>query len=139
VIHVVGVKAHRHVEFEVGDDLATVGSCILKASERSDVRKPHVAIASVGEDCGPQQGLSSAASSTYRIRALQPIDFDGISRVRWRACRTAYRFMNWSHKEDEVRRCYAGRREAWDLGQVVDWKSMGDVLAQARDMMSERV
>jgi ribosomal protein S18 acetylase RimI-like enzyme len=78
-----------------------------------------VAIPSVDEDCSPQQDPSSAASSTYRIRALQPADLDGISRVHWRACRTAYRFVDWSYTEDEVRRWYAGKLEEWDWGQVV--------------------
>jgi ribosomal protein S18 acetylase RimI-like enzyme len=78
-----------------------------------------VAITSVDEDCGPLQGPSSAASSTYRIRALQAVDLDGISRVHWRASRTAYRFMNWSYTEDEVRHWYNGKLEEWDWGQVV--------------------
>ena len=53
------------------------------------------------------------------MRDLQPLDLDGISRVHWRACRVAYRFMSWSYSEDEVRRWYAGKLEAWDWGQVV--------------------
>lgn len=61
----------------------------------------------------------SAALSDYTMRHLQPLDLDGISRVHWRACRVAYRFMNWSFSEDEVRRWYAGKLEAWDWGRVV--------------------
>jgi ribosomal protein S18 acetylase RimI-like enzyme len=95
--------------------------CVLYSQgfRDSDVGKPHVAITSADEDRGPQQRPSSSASSTYRIRALQPVDLDGISRVHWRACRIAYRFMNWSYTEDEVRRWYGRKHEAWDWGQVV--------------------
>jgi GNAT superfamily N-acetyltransferase len=78
-----------------------------------------VAEASRDEDHGSQQGPSSCAPSTYHIRPLQPVDLDGISRVHWRACRTAYRFVNWSYTEDEVRRWYAGKLAEWDWGQVV--------------------
>jgi putative acetyltransferase len=76
-------------------------------------------MASLDEDCGPQQGPSSDAPSTYRMRPLQSVDLDGISRVHWRACRLAYRFMSWSYTEDEVRHWYAGKLEEWDWGQVV--------------------
>ena len=68
---------------------------------------------------GFQPGPSWAAPSTYRIRPLQRLDLDGISRVHWRACRLAYRFMSWSYTEDEVRHWYAGKLEEWDWGQVV--------------------
>jgi ribosomal protein S18 acetylase RimI-like enzyme len=54
----------------------------------------------------------------YSMRSLQPADLDGISRVHWRACCTAYRFMNWSYTEDEVRRWYAGKLAEWDWGRV---------------------
>jgi ribosomal protein S18 acetylase RimI-like enzyme len=75
-------------------------------------------MASTDEDHGWQQGPSSGAPSTYRIRPLQPVDLDGISRVHWRACRVAYQFMSWSYTEDEVRRWYAGKLDEWDWGQV---------------------
>ena len=76
-------------------------------------------MASLGEDPRPQQRPSSSAASAYRIRPLQSVDLDGISRVHWRACRIAYRFMSWSYTEDEVRQWYAGKLEEWDWGQVV--------------------
>jgi GNAT superfamily N-acetyltransferase len=76
-------------------------------------------MASLCKNCRPQRGPSSGAPSTYRIRPLQPVDLDGISRVHWRACRTAYRFMSWSYTEDEVRHWYAGKLEECDWGQVV--------------------
>ena len=76
----------------------------MVASERNDDR---------------QRGLLPSASFDYSMRPLQPLDLDGISRVHWRACRIAYRFMSWSYSEDEVRRWYAGKLEAWDWGQVV--------------------
>jgi ribosomal protein S18 acetylase RimI-like enzyme len=75
-------------------------------------------MASLDDDCGPLQGPSSGAPSTYRIRPLQHVDLDGISRVHWRACRVAYRFMSWSYTEDEVRHWYAGKLDEWDWGQV---------------------
>ena len=53
------------------------------------------------------------------MRPLQSVDLDGISRVHWRACRLAYRFISWSYTEDEVRHWYAGKLEEWDWGQVV--------------------
>ena len=81
-------------------------------------------MASPGEDHGSQQGPSSGAPSTYHVRPLQPVDLDGISRVQWRACRTAYRFMSWSYTEDEVRRWCAGKLEEWDWGQVVCAKDL---------------
>jgi hypothetical protein len=64
-------------------------------------------------------GLLPGAPFDYSVRPLRPLDLDGISRVHWRACRIAYRFMSWSYSEDEVRRWYAGKLEAWDWGQVV--------------------
>src|SRR5688500_6350685 len=54
----------------------------------------------------------------YAVRPLRPDDLDGISRVHWRACRIAYRFMGWSYTEDEVRRWYAGKLAGWDWGRV---------------------
>jgi ribosomal protein S18 acetylase RimI-like enzyme len=76
-------------------------------------------MASLHEHQVSQQRPSSGVPFIYRIRPLQPIDLDGISRVHWRACRTAYWFMSWSYTEDEVRRWYAGKLEEWDWGQVV--------------------
>jgi ribosomal protein S18 acetylase RimI-like enzyme len=76
-------------------------------------------MASLDEDRSPHQGPSSGALSTYHMRPLQPIDLDGISRVHWRECRIAYRFMSWSYTEDEVRDWYAGKLKEWDWGQVV--------------------
>lgn len=55
----------------------------------------------------------------YAVRDLRPEDLAGISRVHWRACRLAYRFMNWSYTEDEVRRWYAGKLPEWDWGRTV--------------------
>jgi ribosomal protein S18 acetylase RimI-like enzyme len=75
-------------------------------------------MASTDEDDGWQQAPSTGAPSIYRIRPLQHVDLDGISRVHWRACRVAYRFMSWSYTEDEVRHWYAGKLEEWDWGQV---------------------
>ena len=65
-----------------------------------------------------QQGRLPGAPLDYAIRPLQPTDLEGISRVHWRACSTAYRFMNWSYTEDEVRRWYAGKLGEWDWGRV---------------------
>jgi hypothetical protein len=81
-------------------------------------REAHVAMASTDEGHGWQQGHSSGTPSAYCIRPLQSVDLDGISRVHWRACRIAYRFMSWSYTEDEVQRWYAGKLEEWDWGQV---------------------
>jgi GNAT superfamily N-acetyltransferase len=60
----------------------------------------------------------SAAAPGLTMRELQPADLDAISRVHWRACRIAYRFMNWSYGEGQVRRWYAGKLEEWDWGRV---------------------
>lgn len=54
----------------------------------------------------------------YVIRPLRPDDLAGISRVHWRACRIAYRFMAWSYSLDEVRCWYADKMSGWDWGQV---------------------
>jgi ribosomal protein S18 acetylase RimI-like enzyme len=59
-----------------------------------------------------------AAPAGYVLRELQADDLDAISRVHWRACRIAYRFMGWSYSEDEVRRWYAGKLDQWDWGRV---------------------
>jgi ribosomal protein S18 acetylase RimI-like enzyme len=66
-----------------------------------------------------QQRGHLPAPFDYPIRHLQPADLAGISRVHWRACSTAYQFMNWSYTEDEVRRWYAGKLGEWDWGRVV--------------------
>ena len=63
--------------------------------------------------------MSEAAPSGYRMRPLRPDDLAAVSRVHWRACRIAYRFMNWSYTEEEVRRWYAGKQTEWDWGRVV--------------------
>jgi ribosomal protein S18 acetylase RimI-like enzyme len=59
-----------------------------------------------------------ALPAGYVLRRLQADDLDAISRVHWRACRIAYRFMNWSYSEGEVRRWYAGKLDQWDWGRV---------------------
>jgi ribosomal protein S18 acetylase RimI-like enzyme len=64
----------------------------------------------------PQQRRSTPAP--YSIRPLRPDDLQDISRVHWRACRIAYRFMGWSYSLDEVRRWYADKMKEWDWGQV---------------------
>jgi ribosomal protein S18 acetylase RimI-like enzyme len=61
---------------------------------------------------------SRSVPVAYSIRLLQPDDLEGISRVHWRACRIAYRFMGWSYSLDEVRRWYADKMTEWDWGQV---------------------
>jgi ribosomal protein S18 acetylase RimI-like enzyme len=56
------------------------------------------------------------------IRTLRPLaaaDLDGVSRVHWRACRIAYRFLSWSYTLEEVRCWYAGKLCGWDWGRVV--------------------
>ena len=58
-------------------------------------------------------------TTTPTVRPLVAADLDGISRVHWRACRIAYRFMSWSYSLDEVRIWYAGKLEEWDWAQVV--------------------
>jgi ribosomal protein S18 acetylase RimI-like enzyme len=58
------------------------------------------------------------APAGYAIRPLRPDDLLGISRVHWRACRIAYRFMAWCYSLDEVRRWYAGKLPEWDWAQV---------------------
>ena len=61
---------------------------------------------------------SGSLPAGYSIRLLRPDDLEGISRVHWRACRIAYRFMGWSYSLDEVRRWYADKMKEWDWGQV---------------------
>jgi hypothetical protein len=65
----------------------------------------------------PSRGVSNP-EATYSIRPLQTDDLGRISQVHWRACRTAYRFMNWSYAENEVREWYAGKLHDWDWGRV---------------------
>jgi ribosomal protein S18 acetylase RimI-like enzyme len=65
----------------------------------------------------PQQPFGPVPVA-YSIRPLQRDDLEGISRVHWRACRIAYRFMGWSYSLDEVRRWYADKMQEWDWGQV---------------------
>ena len=60
----------------------------------------------------------AAVALSRTMRPLQAADLDAIARVHWRACRIAYRFMRWSHDEDEVRRWYAGQLAQWDSGRV---------------------
>ena len=67
-----------------------------------------------GEEPGGRQGRPSSRT----MRELRPADLDAISRVHWRACRSAYRFMNWSYSEDAVRRWYAGKLAEWDWDRV---------------------
>lgn len=116
--HRLGIEPHRQVEIEPCGDLVTVYP-VLSCFPEGGCREPHVTMASLGEDHGSQDSPSSNAPCTYRVRPLQPVDLDGISRVHWRACRAAYRFMAWSYTQDEVRHWYAGKLEAWDWGQVV--------------------
>lgn len=52
------------------------------------------------------------------LRRLEPADLDAISRVHWRACSIAYRFMNWAYTEPEVQQWYAGKLADWDWGVV---------------------
>ncbi len=52
------------------------------------------------------------------LRPLAAADLDGISRVHWRACRIAYRFIGWAYAEDEVRSWYGGKLGEWDWAQV---------------------
>jgi ribosomal protein S18 acetylase RimI-like enzyme len=71
------------------------------------------------EEPGGRQDTRSAGVASRTMRDLQAADLDAISRVHWRACRVAYRFMNWSYGEDQVRRWYAGKLAEWDWGRVV--------------------
>ncbi|HET6519564.1 MAG TPA: GNAT family N-acetyltransferase [Geminicoccaceae bacterium] len=70
-------------------------------------------------------------SEPYVARPLRPDDLDGISRIHWRACRVAYRFMGWPYTEDEVRRWYAGKLREWDWGRVACDPAEGAVVAFA--------
>jgi ribosomal protein S18 acetylase RimI-like enzyme len=57
-------------------------------------------------------------SPGYALRPLRPADLEGISRIHWRACRIAYRFMGWSYSLDEVQRWYAEKLREWDWGRA---------------------
>jgi GNAT superfamily N-acetyltransferase len=59
-------------------------------------------------------------SPVPELRPLAPADLDAISRVHWRACRIAYRFIDWSYTLDEVRRWYAGKMAEWNWVRVVE-------------------
>jgi len=61
---------------------------------------------------------SRSPPAPYSLRPLRPDDLEDISRVHWRACRIAYRFMGWSYPLDEVRCWYADKMKEWDWGQV---------------------
>ena len=66
-------------------------------------------------DHEPRGGLPAP---TYSLRPLRPDDLDAISRVHWRACRLAYRFMSWSYTEDQVRCWYAQKALEWGWARV---------------------
>lgn len=53
-------------------------------------------------------------------RPIQRDDIMAISRVHRRACLIAYRFMNWSHSEDEVCAWYSDKFASWDWGLVAE-------------------
>jgi GNAT superfamily N-acetyltransferase len=61
----------------------------------------------------------SEPSPVPQLRPLAAADLDAISRVHWRACRIAYRFISWSYTLDEVREWYGGKVAAWDWARVV--------------------
>jgi GNAT superfamily N-acetyltransferase len=53
-----------------------------------------------------------------QLRPLEAGDLDAISRIHWRACSIAYRFMDWTYTEPEVQRWYEGKLGTWDWGLV---------------------
>ncbi len=55
-----------------------------------------------------------------RYRSLLETDVVGIARVHRRACLIAYKFMNWSYSESDVRNWYAGKFNEWDWGLVAE-------------------
>ena len=55
-----------------------------------------------------------------KFRSLLEKDVAGIARVHRRACLIAYKFMNWSYSEHEVRTWYAGKFTEWDWGLVAE-------------------
>ena len=67
---------------------------------------------------GAQVRAADRQPEGFLIRPLAPTDLAGISRVHWRACQIAYRFMDWAYSEDEVRRWYADKLPGWDWGLV---------------------
>ena len=72
-----------------------------------------------GEEGAVAAGGAGGRSFEPTMWQIQAADLDAIARVHWRACRVAYRFMNWSYGEDQVRRWYAGKLAEWDWGRVV--------------------
>jgi putative acetyltransferase len=57
---------------------------------------------------------------TVRYRQILESDVAAITRIHRRACLIAYKFMDWSHTEDEVREWYAGKFWEWDWGLVAE-------------------
>jgi putative acetyltransferase len=55
-----------------------------------------------------------------RYRRLQEADIAAISRVHRSACLIAYRFMDWSHTEEQVRDWYSGKFAEWDWALVAE-------------------
>jgi ribosomal protein S18 acetylase RimI-like enzyme len=55
-----------------------------------------------------------------RYRRLDRADIAAVSRVHRSACLSAYRFMNWSYSEDEVRDWYAAKFAEWDWGLIAE-------------------
>ena len=64
-------------------------------------------------------GREPDPASVRKLRPLAAADLDGISRVHWRACRIAFRFLDWSYSEDEVHRWLASHMLTWDWARVV--------------------
>ena len=75
--------------------------------------------------------MSLPAAPAPLLRPLAASDLEAISRVHCRACRVAYRFMDWAYGEDEVRRWYACRLEVWDWGLVAsdEGRALGYIAA----------
>ena len=57
---------------------------------------------------------------TLTYRPLVEADVPAIAGVHRRACLIAYRFMNWSYSEREVRDWYAGIFRTWDWTLVAE-------------------
>ena len=55
-----------------------------------------------------------------QYRPMREGDVAAIARVHHRACLIAYRFMNWSYSEVDVRDWYAGKFPGWDWGLVAE-------------------
>ena len=60
-------------------------------------------------------------------RALVVGDIPAITRVHFRACGVAYKFMNWSYSEKEVYDWYVGKFAEWDWGLVAATAEAGVV------------